>query len=230
MKKLEFLMFKNYLQRFLDGSVPTKQKLSAIKRYFIMALELIVEKIKGVDYNMVYNTEGDGRLGNGSYTKVPAHVLNKIFADINFNDGEKSFFDVGSGKGYAIKKAYGWPFSKCGGIEYNQHLFDVCCLNLKKEGYTIENIYHGDAVEFQSYDDYNVFFFNSPLAPPLLNIVLKSISVQNYGKRVYLYYLNMNSKKKEEAFSEAGFFLKKKIDDKYESYFDIFIYTNQKDF
>lgn len=229
MRQSEKEMFARYIRRFLNPKVPISQKTHALSRYLIMGCQVIGERIKGLDYTMIYSTDEDHQKYNGSYTKTPMYVLKKVFADISFEKEKKRFIDIGCGKGYVVTSAFKYPFEYVGGIEYNQHLYDVCCNNLKKNKISIEHIYHGNAGAFEHYGDYNVFFFNNPVGASILLEVLLRIRDAHQHDTIYIYYININSEDKREAFDKSGFHLVKIIKDGKESYFDIWVYCNIKE-
>lgn len=115
---------------------------------------------------------------------------------------------------------------RVGGVEYNQHLYDVCCNNLKKNKISTEYIYQGSAEKFEHYEDYNIFFFNNPVGVTILLETLKKIQSVHKHDRIYIYYINVNTDEKEKAFKESGFHLVKIMRDGKESYFDIWVYCN----
>ena len=105
--------FHNYFNRYLDPNVPFKQKWVSGWRYIGMAFGLIVEKIRGVDYEMIYH-EDNGAEHCGNYTMSPNKVLRRIFNDVG-NLSDKGFIDIGCGKGYAVKMAHRAGFRISGG-------------------------------------------------------------------------------------------------------------------
>lgn len=228
MRKEEQKMFINYIKRFLNPRVPVSQKIHAFGRYLIMGGQFIGERIRGLDYTMIYSTDEDNQKYNGSYTKTPISVLNKVFNDIElcWRGGEKNFIDIGCGKGYVVTIASRKSFDCVGGVEYNQHLYDVCCNNLKKSKISTEYIYRGDAGKFEHYGDYNIFFFNNPVGAAILVETLQRISSAHKHDKIYIYYINVNEEEKRKAFQENGFHLIKIMRDGRESYFDIWVYCN----
>lgn len=218
--------FRNYFNRFLDPNISFKQKWVSFWRYLGMAFGLIFEKIKGVDYEMIYQ-EDNGVEHCGNYTMSPKKVLKRVFNDIE-NIETKAFIDIGCGKGYAVKMAHRRGFRLSGGIEYNRYLYDICIKNLKNEGIPIENVYCGMAQEFDGYSEYDVFYFNNPFQADILSDVLKKVYASHEGRFCICYYLNLRDKLKEEAFIDNGFELVKVIEDPAESYFKMNVYAKKE--
>ncbi len=165
-------LIKSYLHRFFEGPVFTRQKWVAFWRYAGEACSLIYEKIRGLDYSMVYYTKGEN-IHHSVYTKVPNKVLKRIFMDVADVE-QKSFIDVGCGKCYAVTKAAKYGFKRYGGVEYTKELYDIGITNLKKEGLSIENVYNVDAKDFDKYGDFDVFFFNNPFDETIVKPVAES--------------------------------------------------------
>ena len=113
MKKSIRKRYKNYFNRFLDPNVPFKQKWVSFWRYIGMAFQLLVERVRGVDYELIYQ-EDNGAAGCGNYTMSPRKVLKRIFDDIE-DKSNKGFIDIGCGKGYAVKMARNAGFLRYGG-------------------------------------------------------------------------------------------------------------------
>lgn len=76
MKKSEFERYKRYISRFMDKKIPARQKWVAFWRYFAMALKLIPERIRGLDYEVIYNEDNPAE-DCGQYTMSPQKVLKK---------------------------------------------------------------------------------------------------------------------------------------------------------
>lgn len=87
----------------------SKQSRAAMGRYACEAYSLIYEKIRGLDFTMVYQCEENEH--NNNYSKSPKKVLNKIFDDIDWSQPH-SFIDMGCGKGYVMICASERQFKK----------------------------------------------------------------------------------------------------------------------
>ncbi len=214
----------SYLRGFFIGPFLSKQKWAAFWRYFMTAIVLISEKVRGLDYSMVYYTK-DENVHHSVYTKVPEKILKRIFADVPQIE-KKAFMDVGCGKCYAVTKAAQYGFGRYGGVEYTKALFDIGVDNLKKQGLSTKDVYNKDAKEFNLYGEFDVFFFNNPFDETIIEPVVKKIFDEHCGRQCVLYYLNPSPKPRADAVERAGFKLIKQIPDKYEWYFNINVYSN----
>ncbi len=213
-----------YLHRFLEGPIFTRQKWVAFWRYAGEAVSLVYEKIVGLDFSMVYYTKDDS-VHNSVYTKVPNKVLKRIFADID-NVDNKAFIDVGCGKCYAVLKAGQQGFKKYGGVEYSKVLFETGKKNLEKKGLSSDDVYNGDAKDFEHYGEFDVFFFNNPFDETIIKPVVQRIRDTHIDKACKIYYLNPSPKVRTDAIESAGFHFLKTIEDRNENYFNINVYSN----
>lgn len=100
-----------YLERIAKNPF-SKQSGAALRRYFKELFSLIYEKIRGLDFTMVYQCDGNEH--NNNYSKSPKKVLKRVFDDIDFSKPH-SFIDMGCGKGYVMVCASEYPFEKVGG-------------------------------------------------------------------------------------------------------------------
>lgn len=223
MKNKNIKLVINYLHRFVEGPVFSRQKWVAFWRYAGEAISLIYEKTTGLDYSMPYYTK-DECVHNSVYTKVPKKVLRRIFKDVS-NIENKAFIDVGCGKCYAVTNAAKIGFKRYGGVEYTKHLYDVGISNLRRKGLSTKDIYNEDAQAFEHYAEFDVFFFNNPFDETIMRPVAKRIFDSHINQECSLYFLNP-LKERAEAVEAAGFRLIKHIPDKSESYFDINVYSN----
>jgi len=223
-KNLKLIL--NYLHRFLEGPIFTKQKWVAFWRYAGEAVSLVYERIVGLDFSMVYYTK-DESIHNSVYTKVPNKVLKRIFADVD-NLKDKSFIDVGCGKCYAVVKAGQKGFKKYGGVEYSRVLYEVGQKNLARKGLSVDDVYNEDAKDFEHYDEFNIFFFNNPFDETILGPVAQKIWNSHCNGTCTIYFLNPCPKIRTDAIEEAGFHLVKTIEDENEEYFNINVYTNEQ--
>lgn len=224
MKNKNVILVKNYLCRFFEGPIFTRQKWVALWRYIGEAVVLVVERMVGLDYSMVYYTK-DESIHHSVYTKVPYKILKRIFADVQCIEN-KAFIDVGCGKCYAVTKAAQCGFNRYGGVEYTKLLYDIGINNLKKKNLSTADIYNEDAKDFAHYGDFDVFFLNNPFDETIMEPVAKKIYDTHMGRECIIYYLNPHLQERTDAVKKAGFKLIKQIPDKYEWYFNINVYSN----
>ena len=211
-----------YLKRIVRDPF-SRQSRAAMKRYMVEAVMLVYEKLRGLDFTMVYQCENNEH--NNNYSKSPKKVLKRIFEEIDFTE-KHNFIDMGCGKGYVMAKEAEYPFEKVGGVEYTKELCDICRKNIDILGLKDIAIYNCDAKEFDRYGEYDVFYFCNPFDETILSEVAKKIYESHKKSKCTIYFLNPHQEKRQKAIKDAGFKLTKCMEDESEKYFDINVYKN----
>lgn len=109
------------------------------------------------------------------YSKTSERHLRKIFERIPDKESRR-FLDIGCGKGVVLKEAAKYPFQKVDGIEIQSKLVKTAQKNfriLKIEDYV--HVIHSNAVKYEQYQDYDVFFLFNPFPAEILEKVIKKI-------------------------------------------------------
>lgn len=167
------------------------------RRYMLFLIEYyLLEKPRGLDFTMRDITllkDSGGQLSG--YSKISERHLRHILNYLMTMNGVESecLLDVGCGKGVVLKEAIKYPFQKVAGIEIQENLVEIAEKNFK-----ILNIddktkcIHTDALKFDDYKSYSVFFFCNPFGKEIFAKVLDHIIIQNKGlnKRIYIIYYN----------------------------------------
>lgn len=215
----------NYLTRILKNPF-SRQSRSAIIRYTKELFSLMYEKVKGLDFTMVYQCDSNEH--NNNYSKSPRKVLKRIFDDIDFKENH-CFVDMGCGKGYVMTVAHEYPFDKICGVEYTPELCEIAVENMKRLNMDDIKVVNCDAKMFDGYSDYDVYYFCNPFDETILSVVAMKISESHKETDCWIYYLNPHQSERQKAIVDAGFKLVRVIKDRNEYYFDINVYKNQSD-
>lgn len=158
--------------------------MKEMKKYFIrarrylyfLAQVFLYEKPKGLDFTM-RDTAIYGK-SNGKYhgySKTSERHLREIFGRIH-NKESMSFLDIGCGKGVVLKEAAKCSFQKVDGIELQSNLVKTARKNFQILGIADRvHCIHADAVEFELYEEYNIFFLFNPFPAEILEKVIKRI-------------------------------------------------------
>ena len=147
-----------------------------VKRYLIFIMQyLFYEKPHGLDFTMRDTRlfeESNGRYYG--YSKSSEAHIHDIFQRLSYEDAR--LLDVGCGKGVVLKEALKFPFQKIAGIEIRHKLVETAKRNFRIMGVDgqIECI-ESDAVDFDRYSDYNVFFLFNPFSEEILRKVADKI-------------------------------------------------------
>lgn len=199
------------------------------KRYIIFAAQYyFVEKPRGLDFTMRdLDIKKEWGKGVHGYSKTNERHLRDIFQKLPFNEGLR-ILDIGCGKGVVLKEAAKFPFDAIAGIDINPKLIKTAKKNMR--------ILHLDkkisckeanALEFQDYGKYNVFFFFNPFAGELLECVIGKILEDSAAKQKRIYIIYHNPAFSGVIESKEGIVLKHKLHDSLKQY-DTHIYL--KDF
>ncbi len=137
---------------------------------------IFMERLRGLDFSMRdYSSLNYTSGGMHSYSVTPPNHFRAILNELNF-DHDRSFLDIGCGKGFMLKLAKEHPgFIKCKGIEYNKKLADICTRNMHRLGLDDVTIWNGDAREFEEYESYDTFYLFNPFGPDIFPDVIKKI-------------------------------------------------------
>ena len=203
----------------------SRQSRAALGRYIAEGFSLIIERVKGLDFTMVYQCDGNEH--NNNYSKSPKGVLKRVFSDIDFSEPH-GFLDLGCGKGYVMTVAASYPFSRIGGVEYTKELCAICRKNLRILKMDRVEVFNCDAKLFDGYEDYDVFYFCNPFDETILSVVAQKIMETHRDRPCRLYYLNPHQEERQKAITDAGFVVAKEIRDEAEQYLNIRVYSNGK--
>lgn len=199
----------------------SKQSRAAMRRYIVEGFTLIGEKVRGLDFTMVYQCDSNEH--NNNYSKSPKKVLKKFFDEIDFSTPH-GFIDMGCGKGYVMTIASEYPFKQIGGVEYTKELCDICQRNLDILKLDSVKVFNSDAKLWDGYADYDVYYFCNPFDETILSVVAKKILEAHTGSKCWIYYLNPHQEERQKAIMDAGFSLVEVIEDENEKYFTINVY------
>lgn len=153
-----------------------KQRLTRYKRYSVYFLRwLFVEKPKGLDFSMRNKTRKINREGSHGYALSPKSAVEDMLNTIEISEND-NFLDIGSGKGGVLYFACEKPFGRIAGIEVEPFLHDIAVKNFEKLGLSDRvELFLCDAVKFQHYGEFNVFYLFNPFDIDIYKIVLYQI-------------------------------------------------------
>ena len=151
------------------------------------------DKLKGLDFLSVVNTEESGLDPNLSYNSSPSssRFLKEVFSDFNFSPNS-SIIDIGCGKGSAMRTMLKYPFVKIDGIEFSSHVANIAIRNFKRLRANRSQVFMGDATKFDGYDAYNFVYFFNPFSAVVMAEVMERLvqSVQRSDRELVIMYLN----------------------------------------
>lgn len=160
-----------------------KENLNRLKRYVWFLIQyLLYEKPRGLDFTM-RNTDLYDKSGGmfHGYSKTHEKHLHKIFESLSGEEG-KGFLDIGCGKGVVLKEAAKYCFCKVDGIEIQPELVKTARRNFEILGLKDKvRCIQADAVQFDQYGDYDIFFLFNPFSKEVARKVADKI-MESRGK------------------------------------------------
>lgn len=183
------------------------------RRWAKFAWNVIGERIRGLDFSMVYvgELQRNTREFHG-YSMTDAGAMKEMLRSLPLDRGSSAFIDIGCGKGMCMKCAVESGFGKVSGLDLDSHLLEIAKRNMEKLHMDASCIY-GNAVEFQDYKDYDVFYFYNPFGASVFQQVIEKIkeSRQERSRDIWVVYYHPVQAKLFEA---AGFTLHKELREK----------------
>ena len=163
-----------------------------LRRYLLFLGEyLFMERPRGLDFTM-----RDTRLYQQSagkyhgYSKTDEKHLQEIFRTLDFSRCRK-LLDVGCGKGVVLKEAAKFPFERIAGIELQEELVRTAGKNFRILGLEKRISYmQADALDFDGYGEFDVFFFFNPFSEEVFGRVIDRIleSRKSDGPLTFIYH------------------------------------------
>lgn len=166
------------------------KRIQQFKRYVKYLFQwLFLEKPRGLDFTM---RDTSLKVATGGkfkgYAKTDEKHAREIFKSLHVDETMR-LLDIGCGKGAFLREASREPFGAIAGVEYVEKLADIARNNFKKLGIADRvKVYTGDAVKFEHYGDYNVFYFSNPFDSEIMDQVMKRIMDVKKNKVWIVYY------------------------------------------
>ena len=156
-------------------------------------LEYLEMSSPEVDFSYV-TKEDRPDLYNGEYfeSKPFDHSsVDRVFSEISALPCEKSFLDIGCGKGQMLVMAAMIEMDRIAGIEFNSDISKVAVNNLRIL-HIDADVITGDATKYKDLDDYSVFFLYNPFGEESIRKVVCNIkdSMKRRQRSAFLVYGN----------------------------------------
>lgn len=182
------------------------------KRWVKFALHSVGEKLRGLDFSMVY--VGDIQRETAEfhgYSMTDADDMKRMLEAVPVEAGKTSFLDVGCGKGMCMKCAVESGYRKVAGLDLDPHLLDIARRNMAELKLDAECIY-ANAAEFGGYGDYDVFYFYNPFGRPVFERVIQKLkeSREERDRDIWVVYYHPVF---GGLFEAAGFVLENELRD-----------------
>ena len=171
------------------------------------------EKAKGLDFSMVYVGDLQRNVEEfHGYSMTDAGDMRRMLKAVPVDPGRSAFIDIGCGKGMCMKCAVESGYKKVAGLDLDGHLLDIARSNMKKLDMDVESIL-ANAVEFDRYSEFDVFYFYNPFGSSIFEQVLEKIkaSQKERNRDIWAAYYHPVF---ADVFVNAGFLLKDELRDK----------------
>lgn len=183
------------------------------KRWAKFLANYLREKVHGLDFSMVYVGKIQESVDEfHGYSMTDAGDMRRILEAVPVDPAKSAFLDVGCGKGMCMKCAAESGYQKVAGLDLDEHLLDIARRNFFKLKMEAECIC-ANAVEFDRYDEFDVFYFYNPFGENIFRQVIEKIreSQNRRNREIWaVYYHPVYG----ALFDQAGFQLKHELRDK----------------
>ena len=174
------------------------------KRWAKFLVNYACEKIRGLDFSMFYVGEQQRTvLEYHGYSMTDAGDMKRMLRAVPIDPADAAFLDVGCGKGMCMKCAYESGYKKVAGLDLDQDLLDIARRNMKILKMDVECI-HANAVEYDGYGEFDVFYFYNPFGRSIFEQVISKIieSQEQRDRDIWAIYYHP---KFHDTFDAAGF-------------------------
>ena len=183
------------------------------KRWAKFLFNYLREKHSGLDFSMVYVGELQESVNEfHGYSMTDAGDMRRMLEAVPVDSSKSAFLDVGCGKGMCLKCAIESGYQKVAGLDLDEHLLQIARRNLSRLKMDAEFICV-NSVEFDRYDEFDVFYFYNPFGETIFQQVINKIqdSQERRNREIWaVYYHPVYG----ELFDRAGFQLKSEFRDK----------------
>lgn len=156
-------------------------------------LEYLAKRDSKIDFSYVTKEERPDLYSGEYYESKPFDhsSIDRVFEEIKTLPCEKSFMDIGCGKGQILLMAAMSEMVKVGGIEWNTEIAETCKSNMRKLNVCAE-IIAGDATAYKDIDGYSIFFLYNPFGEEAVRKVIQNIlaSREKRNRDIFLVYGN----------------------------------------
>lgn len=196
------------------------------RRYAKFLCQFAYEKLRGLDFTLPAASEEvcQSTLYNG-YTKTPEKHVERLLRSLEAPYAESGFLDIGCGKGAVLRVARRFPFRRVAGVELDRGLAATAQRNMEILGLADVECICGNALEFEQYGEFDVFFLFNPFSCEVLEQVLGKIlaSVEENPRAITLLY---HHPLHYQLMERAGLRRESVLYDKWKGY-ETYIYSNR---
>lgn len=145
-----------------------------IRGIILFVKSYIVEKPRGLDFSLRQKSRNIITDGNHGYALTQKKAFDAIMQKISV-DKDDCFIDIGCGKGATLYYATHYGFRRIAGIEVESSLYEIAKNNFKKLNLPGVELFLENAVTFDKYGQFNIFFLFNPFDDDIYIKVLENI-------------------------------------------------------
>lgn len=168
-----------------------------------------------IDFSYVTQKDRPDLYNENNYdSKAFDHsAIDCVFKKIVSLPCEKSFFDIGCGKGQMLLMAAMSGISKIGGIEFCEEIAEIAKRNIGLLGIEADIIV-GDAIAFDDYDNYSIFFMYNPFSAQGVEKVSSKLleSQKRLSRPMFLIYGNPFYHREVISIGDINLYCQVKVD------------------
>lgn len=183
-----------------------------VRRWAKYFISYVNERIHGLDFSMLYVGDLQRNVEEfHGYSMTDADDMRRMLQSIPIDASKATFLDIGCGKGMCLKCAVESGYKKVAGLDLDEHLLGIARKNMENLKMNVDCIYC-NAVDFESYADYDVFYFYNPFGRHIFEQVIEKIkdSQNERDREIWVIYYHPVY---GSLFENAGFTLKKETHD-----------------
>lgn len=141
---------------------------------------LLLDRIRGYDFVAIIEPEAAGLNPFEAYRSSPSggsHLISLL--NVIKISPRDNILDIGCGKGSALRSMLSLPFNQIAGIELSKIVGDICKRNFSLINDKRVSVYACDALLFDAYSQFNIYYFYDPFPAKVFAQVLLKIRTSN---------------------------------------------------
>ena len=135
---------------------------------------MFYEKPRGLNFSLRQKEKGIKAAGNHGYALTQKKPFDNIMRGLNITERD-SFIDIGCGKGGTLLYASRYPFKRVAGVEIEEGLYNIAKHNFERLHMPEIELYLDDAITFDKYWHFNVFYMFNPFDEDIYRQVIDSV-------------------------------------------------------
>lgn len=174
------------------------------KRWAKFFINYCGERLRGLDFSMLYVNDLQKNTDEyHGYSMTDADDMKRMLRAVPVDPSRSAFLDVGCGKGMCMKCASELGYHTVAGLDLDDYLLGIARRNMARLKLNADCI-QANAVEFDGYAAYDVFYFYNPFGKSVFQQVIRKLLESQYkrDREIWVVYYHPVY---GELFQQAGF-------------------------